>query len=131
MFDFKNMILKTTDRDRIKQTFPAAWHGPLFLKMDYGDLTVVIRDDHNSGCCLLFFDGIYTLYNLWTVPAERDKGYAQGVVRKVVEFSEGRLVLARYRNDELNIAKLFANAKYEIIHKGADGFIIVAARSLV
>ncbi len=123
----------TNDPKEMKNVFPEAWHARIDyfsgLKFPLGFLGV-IRTDYLSGCCLLQFDGMLTLFNLWTPPPHRDKGYAQGIVKMAANpaVSKGRIVLARYRNDEANVAKVFANVGYEIVHTGTDKFIIVASR---
>ena len=128
------MDIKITNHpEEMKNVFPAAWHPRIDyfsgLKFPLGFLGV-IRIDYMSGCCLFQFDGMLTLFNLWTSPSHRGKGYAQGIVRMAANpaVSKGKIVLAHYRKDEANVAKVFANTGYDIVHMGTDKFIIVASR---
>lgn len=125
------MIHTTRDLAVMNEVFPEAWHAELKSVVKSNNLMAVVRKDRQSGCCLLTFDGMVILYNLWTNPQCRNLGYAKGIAMEAVHHADGKIVLARYRKDEKNIENLFEQAGYDVIHrKEDDGFIIVAARSL-
>ncbi len=126
-------IRVTKDVQVMYSVFPKAWHPRIdSLSKTRSGLIAVLKSDCSSGCCLLPFDGMLTLFNLWTWKSYRGKGYAQAIVKMASHMSiaKGRIVLARYREDEAEVARVFANSNYDVIHVGIDKFIIVASRRI-
>lgn len=119
--------MNLVDLTEAKSFFPAPW----MQRIRQSEAThCCLLADRTSGCTVTPFDGMNILWNLWTPPPLRNNGHAQRLAKEVAEFFSPQIVLARYRINELNIAKLFGNAGYEVIHRGVDEFVIVASRTL-
>ncbi len=108
--------------------FPEAWMARIRNHVADGGTHCCLLPGRESGCTVTQFDGMNTLWNLWTPPALRNNGHAQRLVKEVAEFFSPQIILARYRIDESHIAKLFEKAGYDVIHRGTDTFHIVAYR---
>jgi GNAT superfamily N-acetyltransferase len=127
-------IDKVTDLATMLRFFIPPWHSVITKDYNHGRLIGVIAygPDMNgnvvakSGCVVKTHDGIGILYYLCTNDAYVNHGLATAVVKQAADWTRPNVILARYRKDELHIAKLFSNAGYRIIHEGTDDFIIVA-----
>ncbi len=108
--------------------FPDAWMPRIRNYVADGKTYCCLLPGKESGCTVTQFDGMNTLWNLWTPPPLRNKGHANQLVKEVAQFFSPQIILARYRIDESHIAKLFERAGYDVIHRGADRFNIVAYR---
>ena len=122
--------MKLVSANEAELFFPAPWMERIRQPSIRQRTHCCLLPGKESGCTVTQFDGMNTLWNLWTPPALRNNGHAQRLVKEVAEFFSPQLVLAHYRIDELNIAKLFEKAGFEVIHRGADKFHIVASRTV-
>lgn len=131
------MIKKAEHINNVINIFPLKWRGDIvkFWRLDKKwyipglDINIFYKDEE-SACVTLTFDGVTTLFYLWTIPDARGKGNAQDLTRSIGEYFKPIPVIARYRNDEKDVEKLFKKAGYDIIHNGNDNFVIVSYRNI-
>jgi len=69
-----------------------------------------------SGCLLLSFDGLMTLFHLFTKPEKRNQGYAYKVISKAIDIfkksSDAQLLTARTVEDYF-VCDLFLSAGFK------------------
>lgn len=75
-----------------------------------------------SFCYVLSFDGVSTIFHLFTPDTYKQKGYATKLIKKVVieerGLNESNILLARTINDYY-VEKLFLNCGFGVINKYA------------
>ncbi len=121
-------ILQTEDMSKIRVAFPHPWVEDIEKEMRQGCMVFII--ENTAGCLVKKFDGMNTLFYLWTHESFRGQGYARGIAEFVGKKNLPLPTFARYRSDEKNVEKLFKNAGYEVVHNGDDNFVVVAYRKL-
>jgi len=127
-------LVQVRDLATMLEFFIPPWHSEITRDYEHGRLFGVIAygPDENgatvakSGCVVKTHDGMAILYYLCTEDAYLNHGLATAVVKQAAVWARPNIILARYRRDELHIAKLFSNAGYRIVHEGTDDFLIVA-----
>lgn len=66
--------------------------------------------DGKSGCCLFEFDGVGTIFNVYTPPKYRNQGYATELLKQVVVANPEIMLLARSIDD--SVIKIFKQAGF-------------------
>lgn len=123
-------VIETRNLKDVFSFFPGAWHKEIERVLKFNTENRAFLYQGVSGCISTKFDGMHTLLWLWTHESERSNGYARVVAIEVAKANQPNPTFARYRRDELNVARLFGKAGYEIVHIGEDNFIVVASRTL-
>ena len=106
------------------ENFPDAWQTDLRALSDAPLCKIAEYNfERKSMCAVLSFDGLHTIFYLYTCPCERKKGYATQLVREVLRVHE-RPLFARYKEHEVGPRAVFKKNGFKEIYQAEDTYII-------